>query len=99
MAVTGFALGGRLTGWDGSSLVLLGYLCFISAFSYTLWGLLLKHNDVSRVVIFGFSNPVFGVILSSWLLDEKGQTGLVTVLSLLLVCVGILIVNMKINKK
>lgn len=99
MAVTGFALGGRISGWDGSSLALLGYLCFISAFSYTLWGLLLKYNDVSRVVIFGFSNPVFGVILSSWLLDEKGQTGVVTLLSLLLVCAGILIVNMKINKK
>ncbi len=93
MAVTGFASGGRITGWSGTSIGLLGYLCFISAFSYTLWGLLLKHNDVSRVVIFGFSNPVFGVILSSWLLDEKGQTGFVTIISLILVCLGIFTVN------
>ncbi|MBQ6056394.1 MAG: DMT family transporter [Treponema sp.] len=93
MIATGLLLGGRMSGFTGQSVLLLAYLVFISAVAYTLWGLLLKHNDVSRVVIFGFSNPLFGVILSAIFLNEQSQTGFVTVLSLILVCIGIFIVN------
>ncbi len=93
MILTGFCLGGRFSGFTAASLLLLAYLVFISAVAYTLWGLLLSHNDVSRVVIFGFLNPVFGVLLSSVFLHEQSQTGFVTVISLILVCIGIFIVN------
>ena len=93
MIFTGFCLGGRFSGFTALSVLLLAYLVFISAVAYTLWGLLLAHNDVSRVVIFGFLNPVFGVILSSIFLHEQSQTGLVTIISLILVCIGIFIVN------
>ena len=93
MILTGFTLGGRFSGFTPYSVLLLVYLVFISAVAYTLWGLLLAHNDVSRVVIFGFLNPVFGVILSSIFLHEQSQTGLVTIISLILVCIGIFIVN------
>ena len=40
----------------------LVYLGLISAGAYTLWGVLLKHNPVSRVSILGFMNPVMGVL-------------------------------------
>jgi drug/metabolite transporter (DMT)-like permease len=93
MILTGFTLGGRFSGFTPYSVLLLVYLVFISAVAYTLWGLLLAHNDVSRVVIFGFLNPVFGMILSSIFLHEQSQTGLVTIISLILVCIGIFIVN------
>ncbi|WP_407427088.1 DMT family transporter [Treponema sp.] len=93
MALTGFCFGGRFSGFTAASVLLLVYLVFISAVAYTLWGLLLSHNDVSRVVIFGFLNPVFGVILSSIFLNEQSQTGLVTIISLVLVCIGIFVVN------
>lgn len=93
MIFTGFCLGGRFSGFTPLSVLLLVYLVFISAVAYTLWGLLLAHNDVSRVVIFGFLNPVFGVILSSIFLHEQSQTGLVTIISLILVCIGIFVVN------
>ena len=93
MILTGFTLGGRFSGFTPYSVLLLVYLVFISAVAYTLWGLLLAHNDVSRVVIFGFLNPVFGVLLSSIFLHEQSQTGFVTIISLILVCIGIFIVN------
>lgn len=90
----GFAWGGRLVGFSLSSCLLLLYMALISAVAYTLWSILLKYNPVSRVAVFGFMNPLFGVILSSLLLHEKNQAfsgaGL---LSLLLVCLGICIVN------
>ena len=47
----------------------------------------------SSIREFGFLNPVFGVILSSIFLHEQSQTGLVTIISLILVCIGIFIVN------
>lgn len=95
MMLAGFVLGGRFSGFNITSVLLLAYLVFISAVAYTLWGLLLAHNDVSRVVIFGFLNPVFGVILSSIFLHEQSQTGIVTIISLILVCFGIFVVNYK----
>lgn len=98
MILTGFCLGGRFSGFTPLSILLLIYLVFISAVAYTLWGLLLAHNDVSRVVIFGFLNPVFGVLLSSIFLHEKSQTGFVTIISLILVCIGIFVVNFRKSK-
>lgn len=62
--------------------------------AYSLWGVLLKHNPVSKVAVFGFMNPVFGVILSAWLLKESDVIGIECVLALVLVCVGIYVVNM-----
>ena len=98
MILVGFTLGGRFSGFNFNSVLLLIYLVFISAVAYTLWGLLLAHNDVSRVVIFGFLNPVFGVILSSIFLHEQSQTGIVTIISLILVCFGIFVVNYRKRK-
>ena len=99
MIAVGLLFGGRFGGFTFASTVLLVYLVFISAVAYTLWGLLLAHNDVSRVVIFGFLNPVFGVILSSIFLHEQSQTGFVTIISLVLVCIGIFVVNFRKVKK
>lgn len=38
-------------------------------------------------------NPVFGVLLSAMLLKEYQMIGLMSVISLILVCLGIYIVN------
>lgn len=99
MIVVGFLFGGRFSGFTPKSVLLLGYLAFISACAYSLWGILLKYNDVSKVVIFGFLNPVFGVILSMLMLHEKGQNAVVVAVSLLLVSIGIVVVNRKEKQK
>ena len=74
---------------------LLIYMAMISAVAYSLWGMLLKYNPVSKVTVFGFMNPVIGVILSALLLNETESLGVSSVLALGLVCVGIYIVNAK----
>ena len=77
-------------------LLLLLYMALISAVAYTLWGILLKHNPVSQVAVFGFMNPMFGVLLSALILHERNQAfSLNGLISLLLVCAGIYIVNRK----
>lgn len=94
LALAGGLMGGHMRPAGPAGALLLLYMAFISAAAYTIWGMLLKYNPVSRVTVFGFMNPVFGVILSALLLGEGSQaSGPVTVLSLILVCLGIYIVN------
>ena len=77
-----------------TAIVLIIYMALISAVAYSLWSRLLAVNPVSRVSVFGFMNPVFGVLLSALLLGEGAGTSPVTVIvALLLVCSGIIIVN------
>ena len=94
LSLCGAFMGGRLTAFTPASVLLLIYMALISAVAYSLWGILLKHNPVSRISIFGFMNPVIGVLLSAVLLNEKNQAfSIYGLISLVLVCVGIYIVN------
>lgn len=94
MVLAGLVMGGKLTEISLKSAILLIYLAMVSAVAYSVWGILLKYNPISKVAVFGFMNPVFGVILSALLLGEKDQaTGVVSIISLILVCVGIYVVN------
>ena len=72
----------------------LSYMGFISAGAYTLWGVLLKYNPVSKVSVLGFVNPIMGVLLSALFLGE-GQEALsvASIVALLFVSTGIIIVN------
>ncbi len=87
--------GGQLTHVTGKGLLLLLYLALVSAVAYTLWSLLLQYNPVSRVTVHNFLMPIFGVILSTIILGEKGIFSVHTIGALLLVCLGIWLVNFK----
>ena len=98
LLATGLALGGRISPADAANplpaIALLAYLGFISAGAYSLWSLALAANPVSRVAVFGFMNPVFGVLLSAVLLGETNVVSpAIAVAALALVSVGIVIVN------
>lgn len=95
MAAGGQAMGGRLSGFSGKSIAMLVYLALVSAVAYSLWSMLLKFNPISKVAVFGFMNPVFGVILSAILLNEMNTLHVGAIFSLVLVCAGIYIVNRK----
>ncbi len=94
MSIWGMVMGGKVTGFHGASIAMLIYLALISAVAYSLWGILLKYNPISRVAVFGFMNPVFGVILSALFLEGESQTlGIKSIAALVLVCAGIYVVN------
>ena len=93
MTAAGFLMGGRLGSVSPQGLLLLLYLALVSAAAYSLWGMLLKYNPVSRVTVYGFSKPIWGVVLSALLLKETQTMGAVGLVSLLLVCIGIYLVN------
>lgn len=93
MTIIGLFMGGNLNTVSTKGICVLIYLASVSAVAYSLWGVLLKYNPVSKVAVFGFMNPVFGVILSALLLGEAGTLGITCLVSLILVSVGIFIVN------
>ena len=96
MVILGLIMGGRITHISVCAVLMLFYLACISAVAYSLWGILLKHNPVSKVAIFGFTNPVFGVLLSAWWLGEgSSELGINALIALILVSLGILVVNVR----
>ncbi len=90
----GMIMGGRIFGFSFAALAILAYLAFLSAAAYSLWGILLKYNPVSRVAVYGFMTPVIGVLLSALMLHEGAEAfSLNNITGLLLVSVGIYAVN------
>ena len=92
MLLIAWLMGGKLSGFNLITTALLLYLAAASSVAFTLWSLLLKYNSMSRVTIFGFSIPVFGVAYSALLLNEEVFT-VRNLAALLLVCAGIIAVN------
>lgn len=94
--IVGILMGGHLDHMSIAGVVLILYLAMVSAVAYTLWSVLLAHNEVSKVAIFGFVNPLCSVVLSALVLGEVSQAfNARSLIALILVCVGIYIVNCK----
>ncbi|MBR1572105.1 MAG: DMT family transporter [Lachnospiraceae bacterium] len=75
-----------------ANIIIVVYLAAVSAIAYTLWGTLLKYNSVSKISVFGFLTPVFGVILSAATLGEAQTMNMAaTAVALILVSIGTLL--------
>ncbi|UYO62348.1 DMT family transporter [Acetobacterium wieringae] len=92
LVMIGLLMGGSITQVTVPGLLLLGYLAALSAAAFSIWTILLKHNPVGVVAIYGFMIPVFGVILSGLFLGEAFLS-LRILVSLACVSVGIWLVN------
>ncbi len=95
MIVIGLIFGGTISFGSVSGVLILIYLAFLSAIAYSLWGMLLKFNPVSKVTVFSFTTPIFGTVLSLLILtSEKPNVGIVNIIAtLVLVSLGILLLN------
>ena len=76
-----------------ASLGMLAYLALLSAAGFVLWNTIMKYNSVGNVSMYLFLIPVFGVLLSGWLLGEALHR--FVLLGLAFVAGGIVIVNRK----
>lgn len=93
MILVGLAGGGRFHQSSGQGILLIVYLALVSSVAYSVWGLLLKYNPVSTVTVYGFTNPIFGALLSAIFLREWGNISWKSLVALALVSAGIYIVN------
>lgn len=80
-------------GFDWASGLMLIYLAFLSASGFVLWNTVMKYNKVGSISTYLFLIPVFGVFLSTVMLNEALHRFIL--LSLVLVVAGIIIVNKK----
>lgn len=94
MVLIGVSFGGTISFESAMGIGILIYLAFLSAIAYALWGILPKHNPVSKVTIYSFMTPVFGVILSKLILTESSAVSMLNVfIALVLICAGIITIN------
>lgn len=94
MIIAGLAMGGHMVIDSFKAFAVLTYLSFLSAVAYSLWGILLKYNPVSKVTIYSFCIPVFGVVLSNLMLTESAEVSLLNlIVTLVLLCTGIIMLN------
>ena len=99
MIAIGLVFGGTISFESIKGISILIYLAFLSAVAYALWGILLKYNPVSKVAVFSFMTPVFGVILSKLILTEASAVSFFNVLvALALICGGIITINYQKNR-
>ena len=96
MMALGALMGGTVAFPTLKAVGVLIYLACLSATAYSLWGILLKYNPVSKITIYSFMISVFGVLLSNLMLSEQNSVSVVTlIIALILECTGIIILNYK----
>ena len=94
LVAVGAVAGGELRLESLTAFAILIYLSALSATAYSLWGVLLKYNPVSKVSIYSFMTPVFGVVLSVLMLPESSNVEIFNLfITLVLVCSGIFLIN------
>ena len=92
LTIIGLLCGGLLNPTNIKALLVLLYLSMLSATAITLWTVLLKYNSASKVSVFKFLTPIFGVLLSGIFLGENIINPWVG-FSLILTCIGIVIMQ------
>lgn len=94
MIVTGLLCGGRLHPQGFKAVCVLLYLACLSAAAYSLWSMLLKTCPISKIAVFMFLQPLFGVILGLLLVRQKADASpLQYAAALVLVCACIIMIN------
>lgn len=74
-------------------------LAFVSACAFSVWTALLVYNDAGNIMIYNLLIPVFGAIWSYIILGEKEIFNPLYIASLILICVGIVLVNIRKKEK
>lgn len=69
------------------------FLAVVSSLAFALWTVLLVYNEAGRVLVFNLLCPVFGAFFSFVILGERDIFSPVYIVSIILVCIGIFLVN------
>jgi drug/metabolite transporter (DMT)-like permease len=94
LIVIGKSAGGTLYIASAESGILLLYMALLSSVALVVWSTLYKYNKVGNITMYNFLTPIFGAILSAFLLGET-ILDVKNLVALVLACMGIWIVNRK----
>ena len=70
LLVVGKLSGGQMIFTFDSSALILGYICLASIFGYSIWFMIVKRAELSKLFIIKFAEPVFAAICGAVLLGE-----------------------------
>ncbi|MBR4060167.1 MAG: EamA family transporter [Lachnospiraceae bacterium] len=98
LCIAGLFLGGKIEYMDWKGGLVFAYICFASITAYSLWNVLLKYNDLSKMSVIKFTEPLFAVIFSGVLLGES-IFRVSYLIAFVIIFVAILLSNVKINKE
>lgn len=93
LTIIGIICGGHLSFDRIQSIWILLWLAFVSAAAFSIWTALLKYHPASMITVFNLLVPVFGTVLSGLMLGEN-VFRIETLISLLLISLGIAVVNL-----
>ena len=94
LIIIGKSAGGNLIISSVESGILLLYMALLSSVALVIWSTLYKYNKVGNITMYNFLTPIFGAILSAFLLGES-IFDVKSLIALVLACTGIWIVNRK----
>lgn len=98
LMIIGFVFGGHIDTVNIYGILCLAFLSIAASLAYSIWVTLVRENDVSSVSIYKFLTPIFGIVCSYILLGEN-IFKIENLIALVFVCAGIILVNLKTNKK
>lgn len=70
LLTAGLLMGGKLANINMGSMLIFTYICFASISAYSLWNILIKYNELSKLSVIKFTEPLFAVIFSGIILLE-----------------------------
>ncbi len=89
-----FMMGQATIHWTGITIAsLLFHSVLISFMSYLLWFALLKKYLASRLGVFSFLTPLFGMIFGVWFLNEKIEMNFI--IGTVMVLLGVMVVSLQ----
>ncbi|AGX43095.1 DMT family transporter [Clostridium saccharobutylicum] len=94
LIIIGKSAGGNLSVLSAESGILLLYMALLSSVALVIWSMLYKYNKVGNITMYNLLTPIFGTILSAFLLGES-ILEVKSLIALALACTGIWIVNYK----
>lgn len=94
LIIIGKSAGGNLSVSSAESGILLLYMALLSSVALVIWSTLYKYNKVGNITMYNFLTPIFGAILSAFILGES-IFEVKSLIALTLACTGIWIVNRK----
>ncbi len=71
LLVVGTLLGGKMSFSFDSSAFIMIYICIASVISYCIWFIIVKSEELSRLFIIKFAEPVFAAVFGALLLGEN----------------------------
>lgn len=94
MIIIGLISGGKVVFNTPASAIIFVYLSVSIAVAYIIWSYLLKYNPVTRVSVFYFMTPIFGVLFSRMIFpNDTGFEPLNITLALVLFTIAIVMLN------